>query len=152
MPKRALAFVKFAMPLGPPFARLERKKKTIKQHNTADDIRCCRAVPRVARWQIVIALERPGCVLLGDQIVEVRAELLGIADFCRDGGGGVAVSSHLHGKAASFQRERGDLFIAEQVQHVRILKRLGAVWRKQAAYQKQRHGQHHKQNEKTRRF
>ena len=29
MPKRALAFVKFAIPLGPPFARLERKKKTI---------------------------------------------------------------------------------------------------------------------------
>ena len=55
---------------------------------------------------------------IGDQIVEVRAELLGIADFCRDGGGGVAVSSHLHGKAASFQRERGDLFIAEQVEDI----------------------------------
>ena len=87
--------------VGPAVCAAREEEKEDKQHNTADDIRRCRAVPRVARGQIVIALERPGCVLLGDQIVEVCAELLGIADFCRGGGGSVAASSHLHGEIAS---------------------------------------------------
>ena len=89
------------------------------QHNAADDIRRRRAVPRLGNRQIVVAFERAVGILIGNQRVQILAELLGIADFCGDGRGSIPIiAADLHGKIAAFQCERSDLFIAEQVEDI----------------------------------
>ena len=96
-----------------------QEKEQGNQHNAADDIRRRRAVPRLGNRQIVVAFERAVGILIGNQRVQILAELLGIADFCGDGRGSIPIiAADLHGKIAAFQCERSDLFIAEQVEDI----------------------------------